>query len=334
MSRIDLRREMGDELRGPMIGFRTKLILILVVGAIGIPRSSRSQNAGPVMKLSPQDLAEITQLSARYAKAIGTCAAEDYASLFTGDGFYSSSEFTGPKHRELFGTNGGQAIGHDRLVLLVQTEPYCADPNGKRGARKPPAVTIQATADGARGTAPFADGGRYEDVYVKTPDGWKFKSRTHVRAGQTAFEAPALVLTARDEAEIRQLSVRYAQALGLCKADDYAAVFTKDGFYSSSEFTGAKHREMYGPRGAKILRAEMERFVMSEPQCLSSAPKKPRTPPTGFAIKPSSGGATAIIPLANGERYEDIYVKTADGWRIRSREHVRAGQQPFSTRSS
>ena len=39
-------------------------------------------------------------------------------------------------------------------------------------------ANIEATADGAKGTVPLAGGGRYEDVYVKTSDGWRFKSRS------------------------------------------------------------------------------------------------------------------------------------------------------------
>jgi len=141
-------------------------------------------------------------------------------------------------------------------------------------------------------------------------------------------------LTAQDEAEIRELSVRYARALGLCQADEYAKVFAADGFYSSSEFTGATHREMYGPNGGKINRSDMTRFVMSEPQCAKAeSPKTPRDAPANIVIHPTRDGALATIPLANGARYEDRYVKTPDGWRIQSREHVRAGQQAFSTRT-
>jgi hypothetical protein len=152
-------------------------------------------------------------------------------------------------------------------------------------------------------------------------------------AGQST--APkAGTLTAQDEAEIRQLSQKYATALGLCKAEEYAAVFTADGFYSSSEFMGARHREMYGTKGGKIPRSEMVPFVMSEPQCTdAAAPKTPRAAPATIVITPSPGGATGVIPLANGNKYEDVYVKTAQGWRIKSREHVRAGQQAFSKRA-
>ena len=315
-----------------MSTLRLRLLTLTMASVLACVTVTAAQSVNSTDKLTPQDLADIMQLSAKYATALGTCAAEDYASLFTSDGYYSSSEFSSPKHRELFGTNGGKAVGRDRLIALVKTEPFCADPKGRRGARNPPVVMIKASADGVRGTANLAGGDRYEDLYVKTPEGWRFKSRTHVRAGQTAFEAPPMILTAQDRADIHDLSVRYARALGLCKADDYAAVFAASGFYSSSEFTGTKHREMYGPNGAKIPKKEMERFVMSEPQCLTNAPKSPRNAPTNIEIIPSSGGATATIPLGNGERYDDIYVKTADGWRIRSREHVRAGQQPFSTK--
>jgi len=141
-------------------------------------------------------------------------------------------------------------------------------------------------------------------------------------------------LTAQDEAEIRQLSQRYAHALGLCQAEEYAKVFTADGFYSSSEFTGTVHREMYGPNGGKIPRSDMTRFVMSEPQCANAGtPKTPRDAPAAIVIRATPTGAAATIPLANGARYEDSYVKTPDGWRIKSREHVRAGQTAFSTRT-
>ena len=155
-------------------------------------------------------------------------------------------------------------------------------------------------------------------------------------AGRVAAEdgEATMRLTAHDEVEIRQLSTRYAHALGLCRADEYAKVFTADGFYSSSEFTGTAHREMYGPNGGRIPRSDMTRFVMSEPQCTNAdAPKTPREAPATIPIRATATGAAATIPLANGARYEDTYVKTPDGWRIKSREHVRAGQSAFSTRA-
>jgi hypothetical protein len=41
-----------------------------------------------------------------------------------------------------------------------------------------PKVAIEPTAEGAKGTIPIGSGGRYEDVYVKTREGWRFKSRS------------------------------------------------------------------------------------------------------------------------------------------------------------
>ena len=44
---------------------------------------------------------------------------------------------------------------------------------------RPPAnVAVEATAEGAKGTIPIGNGGRYEDVYVKTQEGRRFKSRS------------------------------------------------------------------------------------------------------------------------------------------------------------
>ena len=90
-------------------------------------------------------------------------------------------------------------------------------------------------------------------------------------------------LTPQDVLDIQQLSTTYARALGLCHADEYAKVFTTDGFYSSSEFTGGVHRQMYGPNGGKIVRSEMTRFVMSEPQCADAdQPKTARDAPSSI----------------------------------------------------
>ena len=39
------------------------------------------------------------------------------------------------------------------------------------------------------GRDPNSSGGHYEDTYVKTPDGWKFKSRKYLSAKEEAAAA-------------------------------------------------------------------------------------------------------------------------------------------------
>ena len=139
-----------------------------------------AQQATHVNELSTQDRAEIQELVARYARALSSCASQEYASLFVEDGMFVSDDFRGTRHRAMYGPNGGTLVGRAKLAELVETEDFCLDKSQDRTTRAPrttPKVAIEPTAQGAKGTIPLANNGRYEDEYVKTPDGWRFKSR-------------------------------------------------------------------------------------------------------------------------------------------------------------
>ena len=111
----------------------------------------------------------------------------EYADLFTPDGVFISNDFRGSKHRELYGQSA-TLVGRAKLIELVETEEFCLNPETRAARAKtsasanpPPAnVVIEPTPEGAKGTVPFGNGGRYGDLYVKTPDGWRFKSRSVV----------------------------------------------------------------------------------------------------------------------------------------------------------
>jgi microsomal epoxide hydrolase len=131
--------------------------------------------------LTEQDRAEIRQLVARYARALGSCAAEEYASLFTPDATFTSDDFRGPTHRKMYG-KAATLKGRAQLEELVRTEEFCLEGRprttaGGGGNRPAPPVQIEPSPEGARGTAPIGADGRYDDVYVRTPQGWRFKSR-------------------------------------------------------------------------------------------------------------------------------------------------------------
>ena len=123
--------------------------------------------------LTAADRAAIQQLTADYATALGTCAGEDWAKLFEPDGAFAS----GPR---------GTVKGHDRLVAMVESEPQCSNP-GPRTARPAPMAEIQPAPGGAIGRIPLgADGATYyDDVYVKTKAGWRFKHRQVVTGNET-----------------------------------------------------------------------------------------------------------------------------------------------------
>jgi hypothetical protein len=138
------------------------------------------------------DYQEIIQLTNRYAYGIDTCSNNgyDYADVFTPDGVFID------RNSDEGFRQGGRVLarGRDKLAELVG--------GGSRGCRTKLVWTdwshimanqvITPTAEGATGRIyllqPGVNGpgsierhGGYEDVYVKTPAGWRIKSRTHVR---------------------------------------------------------------------------------------------------------------------------------------------------------
>jgi hypothetical protein len=135
-----------------------------------------------------------------------------------------------------------------------------------------------------------------------------------------AQPSPAGVLTTLDYIEIQQLAIRYAYGLD-STADNgylYADVFTPDG-----EFVG---RQVPLTQGREAL-ARVARSVRK------GNPMYVRHFIANHEIHPSPEGATGkvylmVVDVEEGQpssiyiggRYEDVYVKTAQGWRIKRRD--------------
>jgi hypothetical protein len=119
--------------------------------------------------LTPEDTSAIQALVTGYAKALAACNAEEYADLFAPDmGFFASGI-------------RGQVVGRDRLIALVQSERQCTaatPPAPRPGGATGPTVAIEVTPAGVRGIADLGAAGQYQDEYVKTSKGWRFRSRT------------------------------------------------------------------------------------------------------------------------------------------------------------
>ena len=179
------------------------VVLSATVGAattaliVSMPRV----DAAAASKLSPADYQEIAQLTNRYAYGIDTCGNNgyDYADVFTPDGeFIDKNSDAGFKA-------GGRVLakGREALATLIG--------GGSRGCKTKLVWTdwshimtnlvVTPSADGAtgrlyllqmdiKGPGTIERHGGYEDVYVRTKDGWRIKSRTHVRNKQ--WHAPAL----------------------------------------------------------------------------------------------------------------------------------------------
>jgi SnoaL-like protein len=155
---------------------------------------AQSSTAAP-RELTALDYLQIQQLVARYARAIDTCSNNgyDYADLFTADGAFVPS---------FDGKQGAAIQGRDRLAAVSG--------GGSNGCKNVPWIdqgvrhiytnhVITPTAEGAAGVVDMLMiglggdpnkieyDGYYEDTYVRTPDGWRFKQRVHhalLREGQ------------------------------------------------------------------------------------------------------------------------------------------------------
>jgi SnoaL-like domain len=142
--------------------------------------------------LTPQDRAEIQDLSAKYARMLGSCAAEEYADLFAPDTGYFASNIR------------GEVVGRERLIALVRSERHCigAPSSANAAPRAVPTAVIEMSSTGPVGRADLGDKvGRYDDEYVKTAKGWRFKSRTVMTAQELAAG-----LTVQDVRVIRRLA--------------------------------------------------------------------------------------------------------------------------------
>ena len=176
----------------------------MLAGAVASPVNAQS---GRGSELSDRDRTEIQELVTRYARALAGCNAEEYADLFAPGGGYFWSSIR------------GEVATRERLIALVQSERQCnpapnannstpAAARGSAGANAParnangPTVAIQSsTPEGVIGRANLGNAGHYEDVYVKTPAGWRFKARSVLTPQEEAAK-----LTAEDFAELRRLA--------------------------------------------------------------------------------------------------------------------------------
>ncbi len=164
---------------------------IAIASAFTLPKLVRDAQAQPGT-LTALDYQQITQLINRYAYGIDTCANDgyDYANVFTADGMFID------RNSDAGFAAGGRVLaqGTEALAELVG--------GGSRGCATKLVWTdwshlmlnheITPTADGAtgrvylvqlgmEGPGSVARHGGYEDVYVRTDDGWRIRSRTHVR---------------------------------------------------------------------------------------------------------------------------------------------------------
>ena len=252
---------------------KTLLAFALVVGGLGFHQPARAQGVQP---LTDKDRAELAEMSVKYRRALMTCKGDDYADLFATPGGYFGSSSRGEvrEHKAL----AEMVVGYDRCKEA--TPPQVGTVAGQRGSNYP-APVYEATPFGAKARIINSKGGGYyDDEYVKTPKGWRFKSRNVVSDAELAAK-----LTTQDFIEIRALA-----------GDDH-------GYY---ENLYGEHHKLNTPRGPAF--GPDDRPFRSSGLQLTVSPE---------------GNVTGLAYIRNnGGHYEDVYVKTPQGWRIKERKYV------------
>ena len=253
------------------------LVGTLLVAAPGHAQVSTS--------LTDQDCAEIKALTTAYGPALLGCKADEYADLFaTPGGYFGSGPRGEVREREAIKE---MVLSYDRCRpgAPPSGEPVSAAPAGGgrgRGTPRPAPVIEWAPAGAKSRSINSGGGGYYDDVYVKTPKGWRFKSRNVISDAEVAAH-----LTTEDFIELRQLG-----------GDDH-------GHYEN----------LYGPYNGPI--------GPRDPAAAGRDNRPFRT--SGLKLTVTKDGVAGLAYLRdNGGHYEDLYVKTPQGWRIKERKYFPA----------
>src|SRR5262249_3234130 len=118
-------------LRGAHMPRHISSVCILALG-LGLMTPAIGHGEGPTA-LTDQDRADLQELAGRYARALGTCSADEYAALFaTPDGYFAS------------GTSG--KVKGRMLPELVRGQAHCINDTAIGGGPR--------TANTGRGNGP------------------------------------------------------------------------------------------------------------------------------------------------------------------------------------
>src|SRR5213594_2576193 len=170
-----------------MSRWKASTALLLFAGGAALAAQGpqrRADGATRVASLTPMDYIEIQQLVARYSFALDTGADNGYmyADLYVPDGVFNKSK----GREELAALARGGRRGPANVRNLASTPIIRPSPEGATGIHYAQAINFGEN----RQPTELDHFGHYEDVYVKTPAGWRFKSRTFVNESGSLRSQP------------------------------------------------------------------------------------------------------------------------------------------------
>ena len=159
----------------------SKLKYVIIVTLLAIPAAwaLRAQAPRPAT-LTAADYIEIQQLVARYPYAVDMHGGDGsaYAALFTPDGTFGTQAKGTAQLAELAAKTAKDRSGPVFTRHFVTNVVIKPAPEGATGRSYLVALDI---SEGGKPTT-ILHGGHYDDVYRKTPQAWRIKSRTYVRS--------------------------------------------------------------------------------------------------------------------------------------------------------
>jgi hypothetical protein len=176
---------------------------------------------GSHVNLAPEDYIEILQLISEYPRDVDPGSARDAAWMFTKDArsLIGGTPMLKPAdfknfYGSLVAKEGQASKGGNRHF---NTSPIIVGlPDGTaRGSSMMMGVSVKAP--GAKPTIDLM--GKYEDIYVRTPSGWKMKERiwrsdSHVGSYQKVMPSPILAIPSTWNTEMDDI-IAAAEAAGL-----------------------------------------------------------------------------------------------------------------------
>jgi hypothetical protein len=139
-------------------------------------------------------------------------------------------------------------------------------------------------------------------------------------AAQPGAKTPGL--TPMDYIEIRQLVARYAYAVdtGADNGDVYASLFAPDGAFLDRTGRATTGREALAALARRNTRGRQSafHFIMNhviEPTAEGARGKE-------YLVQLRMGEGERPNDIFGGGHYEDVYAKTADGWRFKQRQFI------------
>jgi hypothetical protein len=237
---------------------RSQLTLVLLLGLGAVTGHSQTAPASTEPALTARDYLEIDQLVYKYGWALdsGENNGFAYADLYASDGTFTGTN-QGPSGRTYQGRENlaalarGTQLGPLHVSHLATNVIVTPTPGGAMGR-----VYVAIFDQGGPGKPPGAGhGGFYDDVYVKTPQGWRFQKRTFfegkwgepnvplpppvpavhaLRDTPLAASSKARGLSDRDLVEIQQLvsGLPYEVDMNADNGASYASGFTPGGAFA------------------------------------------------------------------------------------------------------